>query len=86
MTALVPSEIACLESSPLMMSAVRRQWRVLTHGRISRTEVWISRDEMVERWLYDASFDASEAIRSKMSLTNELRIAIALFLRVSENP
>lgn len=32
-TDLVPSEIACLASSP---------------GRISRTEVWISRDEIVD--------------------------------------
>jgi hypothetical protein len=32
-TALVPSETACLASSP---------------GRISLTEVWISRDEMVD--------------------------------------
>jgi hypothetical protein len=32
-TALVPSETACLASSP---------------GRISRTEVWISREEMVD--------------------------------------
>ena len=32
-TAFVPSEMACLESSP---------------GRMSRTEVWISRDEMVD--------------------------------------
>jgi len=32
-TALVPSETACLASSP---------------GRMSRTDVWISRDEMVD--------------------------------------
>jgi hypothetical protein len=32
-TAFVPSEIACLESSP---------------GRMRRTDVWISRDEMVD--------------------------------------
>ena len=32
-TALVPSETACLASSP---------------GRMSRTEVWISREEMVD--------------------------------------
>lgn len=32
-TALVPSDTACLANSP---------------GRISRTEVWISRDEMVD--------------------------------------
>ena len=64
-TALVPSEMACFESSP---------------GRIRRTAVWISRDEMVERWLYDASFEASVAMRSKMSETNELRMAMALLL------
>jgi hypothetical protein len=46
-----------------------------------RTEVWISREEMVDRWLYDASFDASEAIRSKMSETKEFKIAMALLLR-----
>jgi hypothetical protein len=62
-TDLVPSEMACLESSP---------------GRMRRTEVWISRDEIVDFLLYDASFDASDAIRSKMSLTNELRIDMAL--------
>lgn len=32
-TALVPSETACLASSP---------------GRISRTDVWISREEIVD--------------------------------------
>ena len=46
-TALVPSEMACFESSP---------------GRMRRTEVWISRDEMVDFLLYDASFDASDAV------------------------
>lgn len=81
-TDLVPSEMACLESSP---------------GRIKRTEVWISREEMVDFLEYDASsenkesvkklshsrkqhvLDASVAMRSKISLTNELRMAIALF-------
>lgn len=68
-------------------------------GRIRRTEVWISREEMVLFLLYDASsaqvkcgqrrskgiegeehvLEASDAIRSKISLTNELRMAIALF-------
>jgi hypothetical protein len=33
----------------------------------------------VLRWLYDASLDASVAMRSKMSATNELRMAMALF-------
>lgn len=69
-TALVPSEMACLESSP---------------GRMRRTEVWISREEMVERWLYEASLEASEAMRSKMSETNELRMAMALLLRESQD-
>lgn len=35
---------------------------------------------MVDRWLYEASLEASLAIRSKMSETKEFRIAIALFL------
>lgn len=80
-TDLVPSEIACLASSP---------------GRIKRTAVWISRDEIVDFLEYAAnsktkaknhckspkgknSLDASVAIRSKMSLTKLFRIAIALF-------
>jgi hypothetical protein len=62
-TAFVPSEMACLESSP---------------GKINRTEVWISRDEMVDFLLYEASLEASPAILSKISLTKELRINIAL--------
>ena len=53
----------------------------MTHGRINRTLVWISRDEMVDRWLYEASLEASDAMRSKMSATNELRMAMALLLR-----
>ena len=81
-TDLVPSEMACLASSP---------------GRMSRTDVWISRDEMVDFFEYAASsggrvsgwiggmgggehaLDASVAIRSKISLTNEFKMAIALF-------
>jgi len=51
-TALVPSDTACLASSP---------------GRMRRTEVWISREEMVDFLLYAASFEASVATRSKMS-------------------
>jgi translation initiation factor IF-1 len=39
-TDLVPSEMACLASSP---------------GRMRRTEVWISREEMVDFFEYDAS-------------------------------
>ena len=48
-TALVPSEMACFESSP---------------GRMRRTEVWISREEMVLFLLYDASLEASPAERT----------------------
>ena len=78
-TDFVPSEMACLASSP---------------GKMRRTEVWISRDEMVDFFEYAASsvgnekeppcdigvnaLDASVAIRSKMSLTKEFRMAIAL--------
>jgi hypothetical protein len=47
---LVPSETACLASSP---------------GNKSRTAVWISRDEIVWRLLYWANRDASAAIRSR---------------------
>ena len=61
-TALVPSETACLANSP---------------GRRSLTAVWISRDEMVDLLLYLASFDASPAILSKMSETKEFMIIIA---------
>ena len=63
-TLFVPSEIPCLDSSP---------------GRMRRTAVWISREEMVLFLLYDASLEASAAMRSKMSMTNELRIDMALF-------
>lgn len=52
MTALVPSDTACLASSP---------------GRIRRTDVWISLDEMVDFFVYAASLDASVATRSKIS-------------------
>jgi hypothetical protein len=55
-TALVPSLTACLASSP---------------GSMRRTAVWISRELSVAFLLYVASFPASEAIRSKMSLMNE---------------
>lgn len=83
-TDLVPSEMACLASSP---------------GRMRRTAVWISREEMVDFLEYAASsartrqfqrhvaskkrkknvLEASVAMRSKISLTNELRMAMALF-------
>jgi hypothetical protein len=57
-TPFVPSEMACLANSP---------------GRMRRTAVWISLDEMVDFLLYEASLEASPAILSKMSLTKELR-------------
>ena len=60
-TALVPSDTACLASSP---------------GRIRRTDVWISREERVAFLLNRANLDASIASLSKISLTNELRIEI----------
>uniref|UniRef100_A0A914V0G3 Secreted protein n=1 Tax=Plectus sambesii TaxID=2011161 RepID=A0A914V0G3_9BILA len=55
-TALVPSDTACLASSP---------------GRMSRTAVCTSRLEMVLFLLYWARRDASAAMRSKMSFTCE---------------
>ena len=63
-TALVPSETACLASSP---------------GRRRRTAVWISLDERVAFLLYLDNFDASVASLSKISLMNELRMDIPLF-------
>lgn len=78
-TDFVPSEMACLASSP---------------GRMRRTAVCISREEMVDFFEYAASsvqkvnyaennmkehiLEASVAIRSKISLTNEFKMAIAL--------
>lgn len=62
-TALVPSETACLASSP---------------GRRSLTAVWISRDEMVDFLLYLAKVEASRATRSKMSPTREFMMFMAL--------
>ena len=54
-TALVPSEIACLESciavhlvSILASGDGRRSKELTSPGRMRRTEVWISRDEMVD--------------------------------------
>eukprot|EP00306_Pavlova_sp_CCMP459_P009519 CAMPEP_0185193210 /NCGR_PEP_ID=MMETSP1140-20130426/23947_1 /TAXON_ID=298111 /ORGANISM="Pavlova sp., Strain CCMP459" /LENGTH=91 /DNA_ID=CAMNT_0027760007 /DNA_START=337 /DNA_END=612 /DNA_ORIENTATION=+ len=62
-TAFVPSDTACLASSP---------------GRIRRTAVWISRDDNVPFLLYRTSFPASVAMRSNASLMNEFMIDIAL--------
>ena len=61
-TALVPSDTACLASSP---------------GRIRRTAVWISLDVTVGFLLYLAREAVSTAIFSKMSAMNEFRIDIA---------
>ena len=61
-TALVPSETACLANSP---------------GSKRRTAVWISRDEMVDFLFWSANLEASEAIRSKISLTKEFMMLIA---------
>ncbi|KAL0623404.1 hypothetical protein AAY473_007039 [Plecturocebus cupreus] len=58
-TALVPSDTACLASSP---------------GSSRRTAVWISLEVMVERLLREAS----PAMRSKMSLTKEFMMPMAL--------
>ena len=62
MTALVPSETACLASSP---------------GRMSLTDVWISRDEIVDFLLYAASLEASVATRSKISADYALLVGIS---------
>ena len=64
MTALVPSDTACLASSP---------------GRSRRTAVWISLEDSVDFLLYLDNLDASVASLSKMSLMNELRIDMPLF-------
>ena len=62
-TALVPSETACLANSP---------------GKRRRTAVWISREEIVFFLFCKERREASDAIRSKMSLTKEFMILIAL--------
>ena len=59
MTALVPSETACLESSP---------------GSNRRTAVWISLDDRVDFLVYLDRRDASRARRSKISLMKEFKI------------
>jgi len=62
-TALVPSDTACLANSP---------------GKINRTDVWISLDVTVGFLLYRANLAASVAIFSKMSLMKEFMMLIAL--------
>jgi len=63
-TALVPSETACLASSP---------------GRRSLTADWTSLDERVCFLLYLTNFEASRAIFSKISLMNEFMMCMLLF-------
>ncbi|KAH9506807.1 hypothetical protein DERF_011522 [Dermatophagoides farinae] len=58
----VPSDTACLANSP---------------GNNNRTLVCISLEVIVVRLLYCANLDASAAIRSNMSLTNEFIMDIA---------
>lgn len=69
MTAFVPSDTACLASSPGRINRTLksvRQLGVKQQGVVTY-EVWISLDEMVDFLLYAASFDASVATRSKIS-------------------
>ena len=63
-TALVPSETACLASSP---------------GRRSFTAVWTSLDERVCFLLYLTSLEDSVAIFSKMSQMKEFMMLMDLF-------
>ena len=60
-TALVPSETACLANSP---------------GRTRRTAVWTSRLERVAFLLYEHNLPASPAILPKMSLMKEFMMDI----------
>ena len=62
-TALVPSETACLANSP---------------GSNRRTAVWISLDERVDFLVYLERRDASRASLSKISLMKEFKILIPL--------
>ena len=65
-TALVPSEMACLANSP---------------GKRSLTALCTSLEESVLRLLYLTSLEASMAMRSKVSLMNEFMMFIA-FLEI----
>ena len=62
-TALVPSDTACLANSP---------------GSSRRTAVWISREERVAFLLYLPRREDSRAILSKISLMNEFKIEMPL--------
>lgn len=68
-TALVPSETACLASSPGRMSRTLEGGvsKCVDVGGAKTYEVWISRDEMVDFLLYAANLEASVATRSKIS-------------------
>ena len=63
-TALVPSETACLASSP---------------GRISLTADWTSRDERVLLLLNLTSFEPSVATLSNVSWMKEFMMFMAFF-------
>lgn len=58
-TDLVPSEIACLANSP---------------GRISRTAVWISREEMVDFLEYEASSTRVTRLEHRRKAKAQLRL------------
>ena len=62
-TALVPSETACLASSP---------------GRTSLTADWTSLEERVDLLLYETSLEASPASLPKISLMKEFMMDMDL--------
>ena len=64
MTALVPSETACLDNSP---------------GRINLTADWIYREESVLLLLNLTNFDPSVATLSKVSWMKEFMMFMAFF-------
>ena len=69
-TAFVPSDTACLASSPGRISLTLHHVSYFILDKTNRTEsydVWISLDEMVDFLLYAASLEASVATRSKIS-------------------
>lgn len=74
-TAFVPSDTACLASSPgRMRRTLGSEVRIGSHTCFDGSmrapyEVWISREEIVDFLLYAASLEASVATRSKMSGT-----------------
>ena len=82
-TAFVPSDTACLASSPGRMSRTLQKGKDpgMGDGLQTTYEVWISREEMVDFLLYAASFDASVATRSKMSVDRD-QISLGLRSRI----